>query len=157
MLKCGSIAIFLTISMKKINNVLFIEDDEITCFLNKSLVEEMQVAENVHCLDDEERALEYLKKQCSNRMAGEKPCPELIFLDLNLPFLNAFEFLERLENYPDIEVEHLFIVLLTASWDMRDMEKAKKYRIQGFLNKPLTHEKIKEVVINFNRSMFSKG
>ncbi|AHM62955.1 two-component response regulator [Flammeovirgaceae bacterium 311] len=143
--------------MKKISNVLFIEDDEITCFLNKSIVEEMQVAENIQCLDDEESALAYLKNQCRNRMAGEEACPELIFLDLNLPFLNAFEFLERLENYPEIEVERLFIVLLTASWDARDMEKAKKYHIQGFLNKPLTQEKIQEVVVNFNKSMFARG
>ncbi|WP_224998530.1 response regulator [Cesiribacter sp. SM1] len=143
--------------MKKINNIIFIEDDEITCFLNKAIVEEMEVAENVHCLDDEEAALEYLKEQCSNRSAGADPCPELIFLDLNLPFLNAFEFLERLERMPEIEVERLFIVLLTASWDVRDMEKAKQYNIQGFLNKPLTHEKIQQVILTFNNSIYARG
>jgi CheY-like chemotaxis protein len=143
--------------MKKINNILFIEDDEITCFLNKAIVEEMQVAENVHCLDDEEIALEYLKEKCTKRSAGDELCPELIFLDLNLSFLNAFEFLERLESTTEIEIERLFIVLLTASWDARDMEKAKQYKIQGFMNKPLTHEKIQEVVLSFNKSVFAKG
>ena len=143
--------------MKKINNILFIEDDEITSFLNKTIVEEMEVAENVHCLDDEQKALAFLLENCSSKSAGEGNCPELIFLDVNLPFLNAFEFLERLKSYPDLDLGKLFIVLLTSSWDSRDMEKAKKYQVHGFLHKPLTPDKIHDVVGRFHESLMAQS
>lgn len=138
--------------MKKISNILFIDDDQITCYLNKSIVEEMQVADNILCMDDEQQALDFLKAQCAKRNSGEEDCPELVFIDLNMPFLNAFEFLESLDNYPEIDIEKLFIVLLTSSWHSRDVEKAKNYKIQGYLNKPLTSEKLREVVAQFKNS-----
>ena len=139
--------------MKKINNILFIDDDEITCFLNKSIVEEMQIADNIFCLEDEQKALDFLKLQCSHKNAGEEACPELVFLDLNMPFLNAFEFLESLELYPEIDINRLFIVLLTSSWHSRDLEKAKNYKIKGYLNKPLTQEKLHDIVALFNKNI----
>lgn len=137
--------------MKKLSNILFIDDDEITCYLNKSIVEEMQVAKNIVCLDDEQQALDFLKLHCAKKSAGDEDCPELIFLDLNMPFLNAFEFLESLKNYPEVDINRLFIVLLTSSWHARDIEKAKDYKVQGYLNKPLTREKLQDILLRFDK------
>lgn len=137
--------------MKKINNITLIEDDEITCIENKLLIEEMQVAEHVHSLDDEQMALEFLKERCSEQNGGEEQRPELIFLDLNMPFLNAYEFLDRLAACPEIAIDKLFIVLLTSSWNFRDREKAARLPVSGYLNKPLTQEKLKEVVHRFHK------
>lgn len=132
--------------MKKIKNIVFIDDDEITCYLNRIVLEEMGVAENITCLEDEHEALEFIQEKCSNRSAGENICPEIIFLDLNMPFFNGFEFLEQLEKNPDIDTDSLYIVLLTSSWHAGDMKKAMHYPVQGFLNKPLTVEKVQDIV-----------
>lgn len=141
--------------MKKIQNIVFIDDDEITCYLNRIVLEEMGVTENIICLEDEHEALEYIKNKCSNRRAGEDQCPEIIFLDLNMPFFNGFEFLEQLERDADIDTDLLYIVLLTSSWHAGDMEKAKHYPVKDFLNKPLTVEKVQDIVISYHAQLNS--
>lgn len=137
--------------MKKIKNVLIIDDDEITCFINKSVLEEEQVAENILCLENEQEALEHILEQCSNKAAGEDNCPELIFLDLTMPLFNGFEFLEKLQNQPGINLHKLYIVILTSSWHTRDMLKVGQYKVQEYLHKPLTHEQVNDVVKRFHR------
>lgn len=142
--------------MGKINNILFIQDDEASCLLNKAIVEQMQVAENIHCMDDDHKALEFLKKQCSDKTTGENACPDLVFVDINLPFLNAFEFLERLGNHPDIDADKFFIVLLTSTWDVRDKERAKNLKVNGYMHKPLTQDKVQELMQRAQRSQSSQ-
>ncbi|WP_224994271.1 response regulator [Cesiribacter sp. SM1] len=137
--------------MKKIKNILFIDDDDITCFINRSIIEELQISEGITCLDDEQQALNYLKEKCGDKGAGVDACPAIIFLDLNMPFFNAFEILEQLEEEPAVDRENLFIVLLTSSLHTRDREKAKSYNVQGYLNKPLNPDKVIDVVKRFHQ------
>lgn len=138
--------------MRKINNIIIIQDDEADCLLNRSLVEEMQLANNVHCLDDEQQALPFLIQCCAAPEDPELQPTALVFLDINLPFLNVYDFLKNLENAPGIDPDKVFVVLLTASWDLNDIERAKHYQINGYLNKPLTQEKLQDVVVR----MFEK-
>ncbi|WP_225000394.1 response regulator [Cesiribacter sp. SM1] len=135
--------------MKKIKSVLFVDDDEITSYINKSIIEEMQIAEKVHCMEDEQKALEFIIEHCSGKGAGDDSCPELIFLDVHMPFFNALEFLELLQQHPGFDAEKLFIVLLTSSMHDRDKALSQKYKVQAYLNKPLTPEKISHILFQF--------
>lgn len=138
--------------MKKINNIVLIQDDEADCLLNKNLVEEMQLANHIHCLDDEQQALPFLIQCCASAEEPDSQPTALVFLDINLPFLDVYDFLKKLENAPGIDPGKVFVVLLTANWDLNDIERAKHYQISGYLNKPLTQEKLQDVVVR----MFEK-
>lgn len=139
--------------MKKIQNILFVDDDTISSYINRAVLEEMQVAENLHWLNDGQEALEYLKERCSEDSQHNYACNDLIFLDLNMPQVNGFEFLESLQQLPGIDPLKLYIVMLTSSWHSRDMEKARTYAIQDYLIKPLTAEKVAEVVRKYHNHL----
>lgn len=139
--------------MKKIQNILFVDDDTISSYINRAVLEEMQVAENLHWLNDGQEALEYLKERCAESSQHAYACNDLIFLDLNMPQINGFEFLESLQQLRGINTLKLYIVMLTSSWHSRDMEKARSYAIQDYLIKPLTAEKVAEVVRKYHSHM----
>ena len=79
--------------MKRLKKILLIDDDEITCFLEKSLLEDLEVAEEIVCIDGGHEALEYIQ-ECLRSGSS----PSLIFLDINMPGMDGFEFLERLDS-----------------------------------------------------------
>jgi CheY-like chemotaxis protein len=60
-----------------------------------------------------------------------------------MPIMDGFEFLEKVQNYPLQQT--VKIVVLTTSTDNRDVDKANKYPIAGFLSKPLTIEKFNQL------------
>ena len=65
--------------MQKLREVLVIDDDEVTCFLHSTLLEEMEVSERIHCIHDAEEALEYLQEGVKSQVY-----PDLILLDINM-------------------------------------------------------------------------
>lgn len=143
--------------MKKIQHILFVDDDNISSYINRAVLEEMQVAENLHWLNDGQEALDYLKQRCAEGGQRKNACNDLVFLDLNMPQINGFEFLESLQHLAGIDTLGLYIVMLTSSWHSRDLEKARTYAIQDYLIKPLTAEKVAEVVKKYHRHMANRA
>ncbi|WP_224995229.1 response regulator [Cesiribacter sp. SM1] len=126
--------------------VLIVDDDEITCFLNRSILVEQPFVDTILCLPDGAQALEYLKTAYLSEGAGNGFCPDIIFLDINMPILNSFELLEEVQNLPGIDMRKLFVVLMTSSMDERDKARAANYQVDYFLFKPLTSENALEVI-----------
>lgn len=124
--------------LERFPKVLMIDDDHISNFINLKLMnrvgfKEILVAENG------EQAIELLKK--------DKKVPELIFLDINMPVMDGFSFLEdysllKIENREKVE-----ICVLTSSSHPDDIQKMKELGIKHYINKPLTEEKIRECFI----------
>lgn len=133
--------------MKQVKNVLLIDDDEITNYINSMLIKAAAATENVHMALNGKEALNYLKKHCSNKPSDEY-CPMLIFLDLNMPIMDGFEFLEKFTTLDDIHKEGLPVYVLTSSENTKDISKANKYGISGYVSKPLTRDKIDKIVKN---------
>jgi CheY-like chemotaxis protein len=69
-------------------------------------------------------------------------CPRLILLDMNMPVLNGLAFLEAYVQLPLAQQQAIVIVMLTTSLHPVDMARAEEMPIAGFLNKPLTKEKV---------------
>ena len=128
--------------MKKLKNILLIDDDEITCYLTNSFFEAMEIFDEVYCVHDGLEALEYLQQ------LSEEDYPDLIFLDIHMPVMNGFEFLESLEKYEDINTKKLYIVMLTTSDHKFDKDKASSFGniIKCFITKPLTADRINELI-----------
>jgi CheY-like chemotaxis protein len=134
---------------QKLMCILFIDDDEPTNFLNKLLVEEMGCAEHVQVVTSGIEALEYLTGTGSFANNGH-PRPDLIFLDINMPGMDGWEFLQHYQKLPSNQKANIVMVMLTTSLNPDDEKTAQKnIEISGFENKPLQPAVIKKILNQF--------
>jgi CheY-like chemotaxis protein len=126
--------------MLPLASVLLVDDDPTTNFLNKLLLTRMGVAEQVLVAENGEQALRTLDQTCS--ALANAACPRLILLDMNMPVLNGLAFLEAYVQLPLAHQQATVIVMLTTSLHPVDLARVEQLPIAGFLNKPLTQEKV---------------
>ncbi len=127
--------------MKKLKSILLVDDDEISNFLAETIIQDLDLAYEVKISKNGREALELID-YCMNHQAEK--CPELVLLDINMPVMDGFEFLEALDKLQKAyNINNTTIVMLTSSSSSFDLEKAKNYNITGFINKPLTEKSLK--------------
>ncbi len=134
--------------MKKINCILLIDDNFADNIYNKIIIKEASVCNHISVAVDGNEAVEYLKKSTDPRYSDSFPKPDLIFLDINMPVMNGFEFLEEYRKLD--EKMNVKIVMLTTSSHPDDIKKAKGYKeINEFENKPMTVETLQKIIENY--------
>ncbi len=129
-----------------IQKILCVDDDPITLMLYKMVIAKATLAETVIVAKNGQEALEYYE---SLRSEDSEDYPQLIFLDLNMPVMGGWEFLD---NFIDQKFkpfnEKTKIIVLSSTIDPKDIEKVKNYPIiMDFISKPVTKdmlEKLKE-------------
>ncbi|MFC5624087.1 response regulator [Algoriphagus winogradskyi] len=121
--------------MIQFDTIFLVDDDPINNLINKRLLGKVGITDNIIEFLEAEEALSQLNDIDPNKSL-------LIFLDINMPVLNGWEFLNKYqEAHPNRRDK---IVILSSSIDYQDRFKAQGYKIvSGFLEKPLTFEKIK--------------
>ncbi|MVN78810.1 response regulator [Hymenobacter sp. HMF4947] len=124
-----------------LNGVLLVDDDTTTNFLNKLLLlTTMRVTKEVLVAENGAEALRILQERCT---PPDGPgCPELILLDMNMPIMNGLAFLEAYFTLPPERRQHTVVAMLTTSLNPLDQVRVEQLPITGFLNKPLTREKV---------------
>lgn len=119
--------------------VLVVDDDAVVLFLHKVLIIKSVIPSNVKDFQDAEEALTYSEQRASKNHL-------LIFLDINMPGLNGWEFLERLEKMPFSE--KIFVVMVTSSINRSDRERASKYpNVMDYREKPLSKQVCEDIYI----------
>jgi CheY-like chemotaxis protein len=132
---------FLTMPM--INHILLIDDDDVNNYINARLLKKLAVSNNIRIAVNGEEGLAYLDNLTT---AQEEDIPDLILLDINMPVVDGFEFLERFSEL-NFDKKNPVVVMLTTSSNEKDISRVKGHpRVAGYLNKPLTEEKIKTVI-----------
>jgi CheY-like chemotaxis protein len=121
-----------------IDKILLIDDDEVNNFLNEKLIAHSQLAREVVSFTRVEDSIHYLDMQCVQ--LGKKP-PELILLDISMPSMDGFDFIQ-IYNKLKIKKEKTTIVILSSSSDERDLERVKAMAVNYYLVKPLSVEKL---------------
>jgi CheY-like chemotaxis protein len=122
-------------------NMLVIDDDEINVFIIKKILEKTGYAVNMISKSNGQLALDYLMELVKNTA----PFPQLILVDINMPLLNGWEFLEAYEKLNMPEQTHMYMV--SSSVYENDIEKAKSYKtINGFISKPLSIGRLTELL-----------
>jgi CheY-like chemotaxis protein len=135
----------------KLNCVLLIDDDEPTNYLSELVISASRCTKKIEIATSGEMALQYLTSAVENE-PGETgyPKPDLILLDINMPAMNGWEFMEK---YGSIDVEqkaNVVIIMLTTSLNPDDRWKSGNIpHISGFENKPLTQEKLSRILEEF--------
>ncbi len=128
---------------KKLNLVLLIDDDVPTNFLHKKLLENVGYAENIVVMESGAEALAYLTES----VAGKYPQPDLILLDINMPSMTGWEFLEKHNKLDFAQRTERVIIMLTTSLNPDDKLKSSNIdEIKGFLNKPLDISYLNKII-----------
>jgi CheY-like chemotaxis protein len=131
--------------MQMINRILLIDDDEITNYLHKDLIDQMAIANEVVTLGNAEEALTYIAHSSQNYPPKNKQT-KIILLDINMPVIDGFEFLEafKARHLPD----HFKIFMVSSSQNPRDIQKANDHQVYGYVSKPLTEQKVLAIMEN---------
>ena len=140
--------------MQKLTCALLVDDDQTTNFLNQLLLKRLGVTEKLLIAINGQEALDLLQIHCQD---ASDECPVLILLDVKMPVMDGFAFLEAYDKLQLPQKKAIIIVMLTTSLHPQDVERVKKLNIAGFLNKPLTEAKINEILKDyFNRQLSDK-
>lgn len=126
---------------EKIETVLLVDDDSITNFINARLIKKLDITEDIRISMNGQEALSYIHEASLSRN-----CPELIFLDINMPVMNGIEFLQSYSKGSYCKKKPI-IIILSSSSNRKDVEELNKYpSVCGFIDKPLTTEKVKSIL-----------
>jgi len=126
----------------KLDCVLLIDDDEDDNYFHRLVLEESSSVENIIVAESSIKALEYIK--------SEKINPDIIFLDVNMPKMNGWEFIEEYEKINSDRKTHPVILMLTTSPNPLDKERAKNVPvINGFEMKPLSPESFDRILLKY--------
>jgi response regulator of citrate/malate metabolism len=123
--------------MNKLNKIMLIDDDNVSNFINEQLIRKLEIAEDIIIATNGQEAMAHVSET--------QVYPELIFLDINMPVANGFEFLKNLKIMKLVNAE-LIIVILTNQVNPGDLERLIYFGISEIINKPLTQEKLQWIL-----------
>jgi CheY-like chemotaxis protein len=124
--------------MESYSSILLIDDDPINNLINKRLIAKLEIGNKIEEYLEAEKAIERIRELESDKSI-------LIFLDINMPVMNGWDFLYQYLN--QFENRKDTIVVLSSSIDIQDKNKAMGFScVEGFIEKPLSPEKIKNLL-----------
>jgi len=122
---------------------LIIDDDSFNNKICTIVIKSIYSDTEVISFTEPEKGLEYLKQ---NYLNSEHDINTFILLDINMPSMTGWEFLEEYENFKSEIIDHISIYILSSSVDQRDKEKSKEYSCIDFISKPLTIATLKKIL-----------
>lgn len=128
--------------MKKVNCIMLIDDNREDNYFHQRIIRKNDAANIVVVKESGEEALNYLKSKDEHKGAH----PNIIFLDINMPGMNGWEFIEEYNKLDNRSQSEMIIIMLTSSDNPEDIEKAKDYNVDDFKIKPLTVKMLEEVL-----------
>ncbi|PSR53512.1 response regulator [Adhaeribacter arboris] len=126
--------------MHSLHKILIVDDDSVTRYLISRVIKQAGISQQILQAGNGEEALQVLYQACS-----VQACPNLIFLDINMPLMDGFEFLSALQK-STLADSSFKIVILTTSQNPKDVEKAKQYPITAYLEKPFTADQLNRII-----------
>lgn len=132
---------------KGLNCILLVDDDIATNYINSLVIRNAEIDADIKIMEKATSALEFLTCTGDYSDLAEPPCPGLILLDINMPVMSGWDFMEEYEKLPAEQKARYIVVMLSSSLNRDDVEKAANNKdIAAFLHKPLEEKDILSLV-----------
>ena len=117
----------------KARNILLIDDNDVDNYITRQMLLKNEIAENIVVKSSAIDALKFL-----HAIRNEpEMLPDYIFLDIRMPEMDGFDFLDQYSLFPDTVKEKCVIFMLTSSGDQKDVDRAAQYEyVKRFIRKP---------------------
>lgn len=130
--------------MSKIKKLWVIDDDEIYCFAAKRIIKKAEIAEDIMFFENGQVAIDFLREH----MNEKELLPELIFLDINMPILDGWQFLQKLSTFAQELPQKITIYVVSSSIASEDHDMAKASDlVSGFIVKPYSSATLSELFL----------
>lgn len=126
--------------MKK--NILLIDDDQVFNFLSTKVLQRLGITDGIHAVTNARDAL----KLISGRVSDVSTFPDIIFLDINMPVMDGFGFIEAFRQISIPNRENIVIAIVTSSQDSNDLRRAKELGVTHYLTKPISESSLRPVL-----------
>ncbi len=124
-------------------HILLVDDDEINNFLSNELITLYQQNVAIESILYVDEALDHLSEKIKNK----QPLPDIILVDINMPHLNGWDFLDAYEKMEAEAIKNVKVYLYTSSIYYKDLEKVRNYKtVIKLISKPFTDEVIGEIL-----------
>lgn len=136
----------MTTKSTSFKRVLIIDDTQVDRYIAERNIKKYLFSEEVTVKESGRKALDFLK----SLEGTPELMPECIFLDIRMPEMDGFAFLNEFEKLPVAIKSNCVILMLSSSLNPVDYEKALAHKVvKKFLNKPLDKEKLESLVVEF--------
>lgn len=128
---------------RKLNRILLIDDSKADNFIHSRIIRKADITDEIVVKYGARLALDYL----STSENGTYPNPEMIFLDINMPGMTGWDFLQEYNKLEEEKKRGIIVCMLTTSYAEKDRTIAEKFNaVRDYSNKPLTQEKLMDLV-----------
>lgn len=130
---------------QKVELACIIDDDKIYVNLVKKIIEIKRLSENLLIYKNGKEALDYFRLVMEN-VTDEEKLPDIIFLDLNMPVMDGWEFLSEFIKIKNKLNKKITLYVVSSSIDPRDLERAKSFNmVTDYLIKPIELKKFEQI------------
>jgi CheY-like chemotaxis protein len=130
----------------KYHTIMLIDDNELDNFINQKIIESTFFADNIYVNTSGISALEFLKNILTTKNLTENLIPNVIFIDINMPLMDGFQFIEEYLKLAKTIKNKPKLVILTSSLNAEDKNKASMLGGEiMFINKPLNDESLSSI------------
>jgi CheY-like chemotaxis protein len=129
--------------MNNIRNLTLIDDDEVFVYLTRKTLNKTNLVEHIRVFENGLDALNFIKDNLYN----QDELPEVIFLDLNMPIMDGWQFLQEFSRLKLDPNKSITIYICSSSISPDDVARAKSIsEVSDFIFKPITADKLYEIV-----------
>ena len=123
--------------------VMLIDDSEIDNWINQKLIEAANIAEHIYTHTGARSAIEFLRNLEKLDKESKNVMPEVIFLDIDMPLMDGFQFLDEFKKLSEETKKKCNVVMLTFSINLQDVYKSQRYSyVKKYMNKPLSQDNL---------------